>query len=194
MMFTSGFAPSHNPKKGYQTTHANWVNYKKTESSLLHGVSIDVYENYGAVSEQLWESVHNVITFSSHMMHPFLAAMGVKTEDMSPFCRNSTSIEDLCNNFIRYCPNTFTYEGIVVGGIPDPTVNLKADGRDVITSDHVADNICCIVSDLLASGSDLDDGKEDSDGDGDSVGIDLDTVPPTEPSSSNAQLTSNSPT
>ena len=73
------------------------------------------------------------------------------------------------------------------GGIPDPTVNLEADGSDVITSDHVADKICCIASDLLAPGSALDDGTEDSAGDGDGVGVDADTVILTKPYSSISQ-------
>ena len=58
------------------------------------------------------------------------------------------------------------------GGITYPTVNLEADGSDVITSDHVADNIRRIASDLLDSGSPLDDGDGDSYGDNDSVGLD----------------------
>ena len=78
------------------------------------------------------------------------------------------------------------------GGIPDPTVNLEADGSDVITSDHVADKICRIASDILASGYALDVGGEDIDGDG--VGVDVDNVPLTEPSSSNAQLPSDAST
>ena len=80
------------------------------------------------------------------------------------------------------------------GGILDLTVNLEADGGDVITSDHVADNIRCIASDLLASGSSLNDGAEYSDGDGNVVGVDVDTVPLTEPYYSNAQLTSDAST
>ena len=54
MMFASGFDPSCYPKKVYQATHGIWVNYKKTYSSLLHDVPVGVYENDGAVSEQLW--------------------------------------------------------------------------------------------------------------------------------------------
>ena len=78
VMFTSLFAPSRDPKKGYQVKHAKWVNYNKTDSSILHSVPVDIYDNDGAVSEQLWEAVHNFITFSSHMIRAFLAAMGVK--------------------------------------------------------------------------------------------------------------------
>ena len=63
MMFASGFDTSHNKKKGYQATHANWVNYNKTVSSLLHGIPIDFYNNGGIFVEQLWEAVHNVIKF-----------------------------------------------------------------------------------------------------------------------------------
>ena len=101
MMFASGFAPSQDPKKGYQATHANWVNYNRTDSSLLHGSPVDVYDNDGTVAEQLWEAVHNVITFLSDMMLPFLTAMEFNTEDMSHFPRKFTSHRDLCNNFIR---------------------------------------------------------------------------------------------
>ena len=80
------------------------------------------------------------------------------------------------------------------GGLLEPTVNLEIDGSDVITSDHVADNIRRIKSNILASGSALDDGVEDSDGDVDSFSIDVDTVPLTELSSSNAQLPSDAST
>ena len=62
-------------------------------------------------------------------------------------------------------------------GLPYPTVNFESYGSDVITSDHVAYNICCITSDLLVSGSALDDGVEDRDGDGDGIGVGVDTVP-----------------
>ena len=83
------------------------------------------------------------------MMRTFMTAMGVKIEDMSPFSRNFTFIRDLCDTFIRYCPNNFPYEGVVGWGLPDPTVNLEADGSDIITSYHVIDKIRQIVSDLL---------------------------------------------
>ena len=133
MIFGSGFAPSRDPKKVYQATHDNWVNYNKTDSYLLRGGPGGVYDNYGTVAEQLLEAVHNVITFSSDIMCPFLAAMGVKTEDMSPFCHKFTSLRDLHNAFIRYFPNSFIYEVIVGGGLPDATVNLESYGSDVIT-------------------------------------------------------------
>ena len=100
------------------------------------------------------------------------------------------------NTFIGYFPNNFTYEGIVGGGFPDPTVNLEADGSYVITSDNVADKICRIASDLLAPDSALDGDTEDSDGDSDGEGadIDVDTVPLTEPYCSDDHLPSNAPT
>ena len=107
MMFASGFSPLHNPNKVYQSTNANWVKYNKTDYYILNSGPVYVYDNYGAVTEQLWEAVHNAITFSLDMMRPFLADMGVKTEDMSPFCRKFTSLRDLRGTFIRYCPNNF---------------------------------------------------------------------------------------
>ena len=100
-MFASGFDPSRNPKKGYQVTRLNWVNYNITDSYLLHGGPVDVYNNSGAVAEHLWEAVHNVITFLSDIMRLFLAATGAKTEYMSPFFRNFTSLRDFCGTFIR---------------------------------------------------------------------------------------------
>ena len=54
MMFASGFAPSCNPKEVYQATYDNKVSYNRTDSSLLHGILIDVYENDGKVVEHLW--------------------------------------------------------------------------------------------------------------------------------------------
>ena len=105
---------------------------------------------------------------------------------MSPFCRNFNFIRDLCDTFIRYCPNNFTYEGVVGGELPYPTINLEVDCSDVITSYHVSDKISCIENDNISSGSAMDDDEEDIDGDGDGVGVDVDTVPLTEPSFSNA--------
>ena len=81
--------------------NASWVNYNKHYSSLLHGGPVYVYDNDGAVAEQLWEAVHNVITFLSDIMRLFLAATGAKTEYMSPFFRNFTSLRDFCGTFIR---------------------------------------------------------------------------------------------
>ena len=108
-MFASGFDPSRNPKKGYQVTRLNWVNYNITDSYLLHGGPVDVYNNSGTVAEHLWEAVNNVIIFSSDMMHPFLADMGFKIEDMSPFGRKFNYLRYLRNTLIRYCPNPFRY-------------------------------------------------------------------------------------
>ena len=166
------------------------MNYNRTDSSLFHGGPVDVYNNNGTVAEQLWEAVHNIIAFSPDMMRPFLAAMGVKTEDMTPFCRKFNSLRDLRDTFITYCPNTFRYKGIVGRGLRDTTVNLEVDGNDIITSDHVVAKIRRIASDLLDSESALGDGAENGDGDGDGVGVDVDTIPLTETSSSNAQLPS----
>ena len=47
MMFASGFAPSLDPNKGYQATHVNWGDYNITDSSLLHGGPVGVYDNDG---------------------------------------------------------------------------------------------------------------------------------------------------
>ena len=45
MIFASGCAPSRDPKKGYQLTHSNWLNYNRTDSSLLHDGPVGVYGN-----------------------------------------------------------------------------------------------------------------------------------------------------
>ena len=79
MIFASCFDPSRDTKKGYHDTHANWVNYNKSDSSQLHGGPVDVCDKDGVVLEKLWEAMHNVIEFSSDMMRPFLVDMEVKT-------------------------------------------------------------------------------------------------------------------
>ena len=80
------------------------------------------------------------------------------------------------------------------GGLQDTTVNLESYGSDVISSDRVAAKIRRIASDLLASGSALYAGEDNSYVDSDGVGVDVDTIPLTEPSSSNAQLPSDAST
>ena len=82
----------------------------------------------------------------------------------------------------------------MVGRLPDTTVHLEADVSDVITSDHVATNICCIARDILASIFALDGGAENSYDDGDGFGVDVYAIPIAKISSSNSQLPSDAST
>ena len=79
-------------------------------------------------------------------MKPFLLFLGVTEEEISPFCQNFTSLDDLCGTFSAYCPSTFTYEGSVGIGEEDNDVEMNPD--DGITPEEISDNMCCLVNDL----------------------------------------------
>ena len=50
-------------------------------------------------------------------MIPFLKLLGVTSIQMSPFCKDFTTIVELKETYVLYCPRTFTYDEFV--GIED---------------------------------------------------------------------------
>jgi len=41
---------------------------------------------------------------------PLMKRVGVKDEDMSPFCKKSSSRKELLQAYVAYCPRTFSYD------------------------------------------------------------------------------------
>eukprot|EP00957_Ditylum_brightwellii_P096765 7369827-Ditylum_brightwellii.AAC.1 len=74
------------------------------------------------VSEQLWGTVQNAIAYSSKIMAPLLAMIGVSNKEKSPFCCEFVTCKDLCNAFVKYCPTIFKYNGCTGEGVNDTMV------------------------------------------------------------------------
>jgi hypothetical protein len=86
-------------------------------------------------------------------MKPFFQFLGVTDEEISPFCRDFTSLDNLCDALIAYSPSTFSYEGSVGLGEKDNDVEINSD--DGITPKVIANKMCDLVNDLLGpSGTD----------------------------------------
>ena len=53
----------------------------------------------------------------------------VLKEKRSPFCRDFSSLQDLRDEFIQYCPRTFGYADIhgLKNGVDDVTLNADTD-------------------------------------------------------------------
>ena len=147
--------------------------------------SVPLQKEGDSVAEQLWDTVSQMISFSSELMKELLDTIGVSSDELSPFCRSFQSLADLRNEYIRYLPHTFAYDGIRGGSVvedeQDGGGHDDSGGHDSGSDDDgnngemnrlVIDRIERLAA-ALAGG---DDGNK-SDDDGDEV-IEIDGSPP----------------
>jgi hypothetical protein len=80
-----------------------------------------------------------IAIIASNLMKPFLLFLGVTDEEISPFCCNFTSLDNLCDALIAYSPSTFSYEGSVGLGEKDNDVEINSD--DGITPKVIANKM-----------------------------------------------------
>eukprot|EP00978_Attheya_sp_CCMP212_P004721 scaffold10357_cov66-Attheya_sp.AAC.7 len=147
MMFLSNLIPTCDAQKGYQATHSDRVAYNKICTLLLEGGPVPISADGCSVAAQLWSTVSAVIATASNLMKPFLLFLGVTDEEISPFCHNLTSLDDLCDAFIAYCPSTFSYEGSVGIGKKDNDAEMNSD--DGIMPKAIVNMMRGLVNDLL---------------------------------------------
>ena len=86
-------------------------------------MQISLENDAAPVAEQLWSTVRDVISYSSNLMSTFMRSLGVCETHLSPFCREFASTKDLMDEFIKYCPKTFKYNGVHGNGVPDEVVD-----------------------------------------------------------------------
>ena len=67
-------------------------------------------------------------------MQNILKAVGVPEEEMPPFCRKFTSLIDLRDEYIKFCPETFKY-GKVVGAEEVISEDLRDDKTKLINEE-----------------------------------------------------------
>ena len=80
---------------------------------LVGPCNIDLQKESLPVSTQLWPYVRKIIQEANQFMIPFLKLMGVTSSQMSSFCKDFTTIVELKEAYVLYCPRTFTYNYFV---------------------------------------------------------------------------------
>ena len=116
-------------------------------------------------------------------MKPFLHFLGVKDNDLTPFCATFTSPIALQNAFIQYCPKTLVYNKIqgttILNDASDKNTDLptstitdeeifkkkiKTFSKDLISEDTSLDDIDTEnLTDINNSGNELDPTLSDED-------------------------------
>jgi len=97
--------------KGYGSTFAEYIESLKAKGLEGGPCEIDYSVDAPPVCEQLWPRVQKIIAQAERIMTPLLKLIGVKREEMSPFCRCFQSTKDLLQAYVSYCPKTFSYDG-----------------------------------------------------------------------------------
>jgi len=196
LMYKNSFGPSNCPQKGYSSTYHDFYHYglDRNSEGCMRG-TINVQNGDGYVAEQLWETVSNLITFSSDSMRKLLVAVGVSTDEMSPFCRTFSSLVDLRDEFIHYLPRTFVYQNVQGhSAVEESESGGDDDDGDNSDDDKVTQRIVERIK-LFTAGMANDDEEEVVVVDDEEEVVVVDEVPlakdsDVSPSSDNATLTS----
>ena len=153
-MFKNNFRPSRDPSKGYQATFGNFISYCMDEGIDLMEGTVTIARDSDFVARQLWSHVASLISFSSGLMNNLLDTLHVSTNDISPFCRDFVSLEDLRDEFIGYLPSTFHYDD--VHGERSDVAAEDDEGEESQTSDAektLADRVARFAADFAALSS-----------------------------------------
>ena len=107
-MYKHNFTTLRDPQKGYQATYANFFEYSmSTGSEGRLDENVELFHGGDSIAKELWGPVGKLISHSNDIMQNILKVIGVPEEEMSPFCREFTSLIDLRDEYIKFCPDTF---------------------------------------------------------------------------------------
>ena len=112
LMYKNNVRPSHERQKGYMSTFDNFFEYSMDQNLPYMEGAVDIDKEGDFVAKQLWPVVCELISFSHGMMTQLLTTLGVAANERSPFCRDFSSLIDLRDEFIKFCPQTFEYDGV----------------------------------------------------------------------------------
>ena len=108
-MFEGGLSPSHEQLKGYQETFLDFIQHgmkvQRLTKMLVGPCNIDLQKDSLPVSTPY---VRKFAWEANQLMILFLKLMGVTSSQMSPFCLDFTTIVELKEAYVLYCPRTFT--------------------------------------------------------------------------------------
>ena len=132
LMYKHNLNQSRDPQKGYQATYADFYEYSiSTGSEDRLDKNIELFHGGDFIAKELWSTVSKLISHSNDIMQNILKAVGVPEKEMSPFCRKFTSLIDLRDEYIKFCPETFKY-GKVVGAEEVISEDLRYDKTKLI--------------------------------------------------------------
>jgi hypothetical protein len=86
---------------------------QSSKETLVGSCNIDLQKKPLPVSTQLWPEVRNILREANQLMLPFLQLMGVTSSQLSPFCKVFSTLTELKEVYVMYCPKTFTYDDAV---------------------------------------------------------------------------------
>ena len=110
-----------------------------TESRLDD--EVELFHGGDFVAKELWGPVSKLI---SYIMQNIFKVVGVPEEEMSPFCRKFTSLVDLRDEYIKFCPEIFKY-GEVVGAEEIISVEQR-DNKTILINEAVIERIAQFAS------------------------------------------------
>jgi len=150
MMCKHGFRPSRDPQKGYTASFEDYFlqSLLPVIDELSKG-AVNITNDGDFVAKQMWRDVSKIISFSSKNMVKLFDVLGAAKDEMSPFCRSFTSLDDLRDEFIRYLPNTFTYDAKVPGNAADENVPQEEDEDGNSGEGDDANRVVNVVADRI---------------------------------------------
>jgi hypothetical protein len=102
-------------------------------------------------------------------MIPFLKLMGVTSSQLSPFCKEFTTIVELKEVYVLCCPRTFTYNVFVGMEDEEEMETVENDGGELAMVAYVAAKIKEFATAAAAAmdDDDADESKKENDEDND---------------------------
>jgi hypothetical protein len=114
---------------------------QRSAKMLVGPCNINLQKDAKPVSTQLWPYVRKIIREANQLMIPFLKLLGVTSIQMSPFCKDYTTILELKETYVLYRPRTFTYDEFVGMEDEEDIEHVEDDGDEQAKETHVAAKI-----------------------------------------------------
>lgn len=157
LMYQHKFCPSRDPKKGYQATYADFFEYSMSAGLKRDSDdNVHMFDDSDFIAKELWDTVRKLISHSNNLMTNLFNVVGVLREELSPFCREFKSAEDLRDEFIKFCPVTFKYND--VAGVEQGQIVEQSNMESKMSNQVILQKIGQFANDMegTCSGEDSD--------------------------------------
>lgn len=130
-------------------------------TGLMEG-TVKLEAGGGYVARQMWNAVSKSIAYSSNLMKVLFETIGATKDEISPFCREFSSLDELRDVLIDYLPRTFKYGNASGKGSEEEEAVDVVESVDpaVPTQEAVMDRIRRFASEMGKA-----DDKDDEDND-----------------------------
>lgn len=133
----SGLKVSRDPKKGYAATLDSFVDANVPTGDVTGG-RVNVTDADEPAAELLWEEVRPIINGITRKTRPMLLRFGVKEDELSPFCVELDSLDELLALYLEHGPkdddiNADEEDGHEAAGSDD------ANAADIVSMDDLGD-------------------------------------------------------